>query len=66
MELAKWASHRHPDWFRPWLERVRQIGEGQVTELLQKMPPRVFSAAVGVFCQHFINYTLNELKGIQV
>lgn len=66
LELVRWASQRHPDWFRPWLEQLHRLEETQVQELLKKMPPQVFSVAAGAFCQQFILHTLNELRGIKL
>ena len=61
LELVRWASAREPEWFHPWLERVRNLGENDIVKPLEKMPHQVLDRVAHDFCAAFLRFTLNEL-----
>ena len=64
LNLVRWANRHNPEWFRPWLERARQITSSQVDELLMRMPETMMSPAARQFCGAFLCYTVATLQGV--
>jgi hypothetical protein len=64
LDLTVWAAERHPDWFHPWIDRLREISPSELAGLVERIPDEVMSSTSRKFTVAFLIYTLDRLQNL--
>ena len=66
VDLAVQAAKKYPDFFRPWLERVRQLQVVSLEDILARVPVEWMSLESKQFCIKLMSVTVETLKAVQL
>lgn len=66
LALAVQAAKKYPDFFRAWLERVRQLQVADLDGVLARIPLEWMSLESKRFCIKLMSVTVETLKAIQL
>jgi hypothetical protein len=62
--LVKFAYERHPDIFKPWLDKVQLIDLHELEEILQKIPEAFISNTERTFALRMLEINQEKLKDL--
>jgi hypothetical protein len=66
LDLAIQAANKYPDFFRPWLEQVRELNVSRLEELVARVPADWMSLESKEFCTRLMSATIDRLKAVQL
>lgn len=62
LTLCKRAATIHRSYFRPWIERVKELAPAELEVLVSDMPDDWMSSIAKEFAKAILSYTTNELR----
>lgn len=62
LDLAERAAQKWPQYFRPWLERLRQLSDTDFDAIIARVPSDWMDDLQKDFCRAFLRATCSELK----
>ena len=66
LDLAVQSAKKYPNFFSPWLERVRQLQVDKLENILARVPVEWMSVESKQFCIKMMSVTVETLKAVQL